>query len=119
MTSEHLFPLLESEDDMGAFVQSAGILARRHPPLALEVIGRGRMSALKKANGGVRGIVVGDVLRPRTIAQQIGAAVERATAPFRYALKTWAECECVPHAPDVVGSGPTGNRSVSGWSRGI
>ena len=49
------------------------------------------MSALRKANGGVRGIVVGDVLRrlvARTIAQQVGAAVERATAPFQYALKT-------------------------------
>ena len=78
MTSEHLFPLLESEDNMGAFVQFAGILARGDiPPLALEVIRRGRMSALRKANGGVRGIVVGDVLRrlvARTIAQQIGAA---------------------------------------------
>ena len=86
MTSEHLFPLLESEDDMGAFVQFAGILARWDiPPLALEVIRTGRMSALRKANGGVRGIVVGDVLRrlvARKIAQQIGAAVERATAPF-------------------------------------
>ena len=99
-TSEHLFPLLESEDDMGAFVQFAGILARGDiPPLALEVIRRGRMSALRKANG-VRGIVVGDVLRrlvARTIAQQIGAAVELDTAPFQYALKTRAGCECVSH----------------------
>ena len=58
------------------------------------------MSALRKAYGGVRGIVVGDVLRrlvARTIAQQIGAAVERATAPFQYALKTRAGCECVSH----------------------
>ena len=85
MTSEHSFPLLESEDDTGAFVQFAGILVRGNiPPLALEVI-RGRMSALRKANGGVRGIAVGDVLRrlvARTIAQQIGAAVG---------------CECVSH----------------------
>ena len=58
------------------------------------------MSALRKANGGVRGIVVGDVLRrlvARTIAQQIGAAVERTTAPFQNALKTRAACECVSH----------------------
>ena len=53
MTSEHLFPLLESEDDMGAFAQFAGILARGDiPPLALEVIRRGRMSVLRKASGG-------------------------------------------------------------------
>ena len=33
----------------------------------------------------------------RTIAQQIGDAVERATSPFQYALKTRAGCECVSH----------------------
>ena len=57
------------------------------------------MSALRKANGGVRGTVVGDTLRrlvARTIAQQIGDAVERAT-PFQCALKTRAGCECVSH----------------------
>ena len=43
MASERLF-LLESEDDMGAFVQFARILARGDiPPLALEVIRRGRL----------------------------------------------------------------------------
>ena len=86
MTNEHLFTLLESEDDLSLFSQFAGILARGDiPPNALEVIRRGRMSALRKANGGVRGIVVGDTLRrlvARTIAQQIGDAVERATSPF-------------------------------------
>ena len=80
MTSEHLFPFLESEDDMSAFAQVAGILARGDIlPLALEVIRRGRMRASRKASGGVRGIVVVDVLRrlvARTIAQQMGVAVE-------------------------------------------
>ena len=101
MTNEHLFTLLESEDDLSLFSQFAGILARADiPPNALEVIRRGQMSALRKANGGVRGIVVGDTLRrlvARTIAQQIGDAVERATSPFQYALKTRAGCECVSH----------------------
>ena len=86
MTSEHMFPLLESEDDMGAFARFASFLARGDiPPFALEGIRRGRMSALRKANGRVRGIVVGDVLRrlvARTIAQQNGVAVERATSPY-------------------------------------
>ena len=84
MTNEHLFTLLESEDDLSLFSQFAGILARGDiSPNALEVIRSCRMSVLRKANGGVRGIVVGDTLRrlvARTIAQQIGEAVERATS---------------------------------------
>ena len=63
MTNEHLFSLLESEDDLSLFSQFAGILARGDiPPNALEVIRRDRMSALRKVDGGVRGIVVGDTL---------------------------------------------------------
>ena len=34
----------------------------------------------------------------KTIAQQIRAPVEVATAPFQYALSTRAGCECVAHA---------------------
>ena len=89
---EHLFLLLESEDDMGAFAQFAGILARGDiPPLALEVIRWGQVSTLRKANGFLRGTVVGDVLRslvPRTIAQQFGVAVERATSPCQHVSHT-------------------------------
>ena len=61
----------------------------------------GRITALVKPAGGVRGIVVGDVFRrlvARTVAQQMGPAVEKATAPFQYALSTRAGCECIGHA---------------------
>ena len=98
MTNEHLFALLESEDDVSLFTQFAGILARGDiTPNAVEVIRRGGMSALRKASGGVRGIVVGDTPRrlvARTIAQHIGDA---ATSPFHYALQTRAGRECVSH----------------------
>ena len=51
------------------------------------------MTALQKNGGGVRGIVAGEVVRrlvARTIAQQLGQAVEAATAPFQYALnQSW------------------------------
>ena len=60
----------------------------------------GRMTALHKANGGVRGIVVGEVVRrlvARTMAQQLGPQVEAATAPFQYALSSRAGSECVAH----------------------
>ena len=46
-------------------------------------------SQLQKARGGVRGIVVGVIVRrfgSRTVAQQLGPEVERATAPFQYAV---------------------------------
>ena len=49
-----------------------------------------------KPAGGVRGIVVGYVFKrlvARTVAQQMGPAVEKTTAPFQHALSTRAECE--------------------------
>ena len=55
----------------------------------------------QKPNGGVRGIVVGDIIRrlvARTIAQQFSSTVEQATAPFQYALSTKAGGECIAHA---------------------
>ena len=60
----------------------------------------GRVTALAKPDGGMRGIVVGDVFRrliARTIAQEIGETVQSATAPYQYALKTRAGTECVSH----------------------
>ena len=60
----------------------------------------GRMTALSKDDGGVRGIVAGDVIRrltARTMAQQLSKAMESSTAPFQFALSTKAGCECIPH----------------------
>ena len=64
-----------------------------------------RFTALRKPNGVVRGFVVGDVIRrvvARTLAQQLGPAVEGATAPFLYALSTKAGCECVSHVVQAL-----------------
>ena len=60
----------------------------------------GRMTALKKDDGGVRGIVAGDVVRrlvTTTMSQQLGSATKAATAPCQYALSTRSGCECVAH----------------------
>ena len=101
MTSEHLFPMLENDGDLQALTEFAGIMARGDvPPQAMEVLRLGRMSALQKPDGGVRGIVVGDTFRrivARTMAQQVAEAAEAATAPFQYALRTHAGTECVSH----------------------
>ena len=37
----------------------------------------------------------------RTLAQQLATAVEKATAPFQYALTTRAGCECIGHILQV------------------
>ena len=63
-----------------------------------EVIRLGRLTAPRKPDGGVRGIVVGNFLRrlvARTIAKQIAKQVEVATTSWQYALTTRAGCECV------------------------
>ena len=61
----------------------------------------GRMTALRKPQGGVRGIVCGDLFRrmvSRTMAQQFGPEIEQACSPFQYALSTRAGTESVAHA---------------------
>ena len=87
--------------DMSLFFKFAEKLAQADVPDAIiPVIRMGRMTVLRKGDGGVRGIVVEDVIRrlvARTIAQQLGRAVETATAPFQYALCTPAGCECIAH----------------------
>ena len=69
-------------------------LARAQVPHEiLQSIRIGRLTALQKESGGVRGIVAGDIVRrlvTRTIAQQMDRAFEIATAPFQYALSTRA-----------------------------
>ena len=59
-----------------------------------------RLTALAKPDGGVRGIVVGDIVRrlvATTMAKQVAKKAEKATAPFQCALSTRAGCECVAH----------------------
>ena len=101
MTWEHLRPLLDSPRDSRVLFRVADLLARGElPPSIVDVIRVGRLTALRKSNGGVRGIVAGEVIRrlvARTIAQQLGPAVEAATSPFQFALSTKSGCECVAH----------------------
>ena len=101
MTTDHLFPLLESERDSLKLHQFATTLARAEVPAEIvDLIRLGRITALRKKDGGVRGITVRDVLRrliARTIAKQVSSAVESATSPFQFALSTKAGCECVAH----------------------
>ena len=106
MTANHLRPILESEADTAAMGRMATDLARADIPLPiLTALRMGRLTALQKPTGGVRGVVTGEVFRrlvARSIAQQLACTMEVATSPFHCALSTKAGGECVAHAvPDV------------------
>ena len=64
MTSDHLFLVLENEGDSDLFVRVGSLLASGNvPPATVQAIRLGRMTALSKPDGGVQGIVVGDIIR--------------------------------------------------------
>ena len=101
MTGEHLQTLLDDEHCCDLLHHAATLLARADiPGPVAEALRLRRLTALRKSNGKVRGIVTGDVFRrlvARTLAQQVGEEVEQATAPFQFALSTRAGTECVAH----------------------
>ena len=101
MTTEHLRPLLDDSRGLHLFFMVAQKLGRADFPEAVVDLRVGRLTSLTKPDGGVRGIVAGDVVRrlvARTISQQLGPEVEQATSPYQHAMSTRAECECVAHA---------------------
>ena len=102
MTVEHLQPLLDHPRDLQRFFRACEQLARAQIPLAIQACIRlGRLTALQKPNGGVRGIVSGDIVRrlvALTMSQQLTDSVQRATAAYQYAMSTKSGCECIAHA---------------------
>ncbi len=101
MTSEHLQTLLDDEQCSDLLYEAASAMARAQLPDGIvDAIRKGRLTALRKPSGGVRGIVAGDVLRrlvAKTLAQQYAADFEEACSPFQFALPTRAGTECVAH----------------------
>ena len=102
MTVEHLQVLLDMPRDARAFFQACEKLCRAQVPVPIrDAIRLGRLTAIQKPNGGVRGIVAGDIVRrlvARTMSQQMMDKVQAATAPFQYAMATKSGCECIAHA---------------------
>ena len=83
MCAEHLRPLLDRESDVLAVTMFANFFARGQTIVA--AVRLGRMTALQKPDGGVRGIVVGDYFRrlvSRTLAKQFAQKAEDATSLF-------------------------------------
>ena len=102
MTMEHLRPLLDDARSLHSFFLVAEQLARAQvPDGVVDFVRLGRLTALTKPDGGVRGIVAGDVVQrlvARTMSRQLGQAVQRATSPCQCAMTTKAGCECIAHA---------------------
>ena len=74
MTAEHLRPLLDSEADCEKYWFLCQASAQAHiPEEVLTAMRMGRITSLQKLSGGIS-------LVPRTIAKQIGPAVERHSA---------------------------------------
>ena len=92
MTADHLFLVLHNEGDSALLAEVGSIMSQgKIPDAVMEGIRLGRSTALQKPDGGVREIVVGDIMRrlgARTMAKQIAEKVEKVTAPFQYALTT-------------------------------
>ena len=101
MSYEHIRPLLDNPRDVQRLHLLGERFARAEVPQSIvDAVRMGRITALRKPDGGVRGIVAGDLFRclvSRTIAKQLAKEVEAATTPFQYALSTRAGCECVAH----------------------
>ncbi len=115
LTSDHLKVLLEDDVALDLLHELAQDLATAdvHEEI-VSALRLGRLTALRKPGGGVRGIVAGDVLRrlvARTMAQQINDEVEAATAPHQYALSTRAGTECVAHALQAI-TAEDGNMTI-------
>ena len=79
MTAEHLRLVLESVPDTAAFHRAAQDLARAEiPPDVLALLRMGRLTALQKPGGGVRGILFGSWSR--------GASLNRSRLQWRRRL---------------------------------
>ena len=99
MRYEHLRVVLEDESAWELFVGMANEFAQATVPSAImQALRLGRMTALQKGDGRVRGIVAGSVLRRvvcRAVARQYGGVFRKATAPYQFAVQTPAGAEAL------------------------
>ena len=86
--------LLDDEEALESFTFAVNVTARAQAPqAALDAIALSRLTALRKPNGGVRGIATGDVFRrlvSRALARAFSGELDEATRPFQFALQTRA-----------------------------
>lgn len=89
---EHLRVLVDDEDHWSLFVAFAQVFARGDiPEETASALALGRLTALRKYSGRVRGIVAGSTLRrlvSRSLATQFSDLFLETTAPYQFALQT-------------------------------
>ena len=92
-------------DDDGSSAQLA--LVCQHlaqatlPPDIASAVGLGRLVALQKPNGRIRGIVIGDILRrlvSRCLAQLYAEPIRQACQPHQFALSSRVGTDTIVHA---------------------
>ena len=90
MRAEHLKLLLQDLTSVDLLAETATRLARAQTPADIaHGLARTRLTALRKTDGGVRGIATGDSFRhlvSRTLAKERAATFDRAT-PYQFALR--------------------------------
>ena len=106
LTADTLRILIDDDTATTNLIRVARHLAQASIPAEIaRAIGLGRMVALTKPNGRVRGIVVGDVLRrlvSRCLAQKYAQPIHTACQPHQFALATRSGTEAVVHALTAV-----------------
>ena len=84
------------------FGDAAEVLARAEAPRPVaRALAKGRLTALRKPTGKTRGIVTGATVRrivAKTLAMQYADAIEKATAPYQFALRTRAGTDALAFA---------------------
>ena len=117
LTADTLRLVLDDETTTALFVEVCQHLAQARVPLNIaQAIGLGRMVALTKPNGGIRGLVIGDVLRrviARCIAQVFATQFHVACAPHQFALSTRAGTGAVVHALTATTQSSNSNTILS------
>ena len=99
--NEHVKVMLDDENLAELWCNAACLLAKGQIPGCIrQGMAVGRMTALSKGDGRVRGIVTGNAHRrlvAKTLAQQFSDDIESATAPFQFALSTRAGTAAMSH----------------------
>ena len=94
MTNEHLRLLIDEERDLAVLHRAAVSFANAElPEPVLAAVRVGRLVALRKPNGRIRALVVGDVFRPLVVRalSRPGPALRRCLADGLHALPIWPQ----------------------------
>ena len=94
MRAEHLKLLLQDSEALELLAEACTLPAQAPVPTEVcKALAMARLTALRKPDGGVRGIATGDTFRrlvSKTLAREWAAKFDQATRPFQFALRARA-----------------------------